>query len=142
MRKPSTSWKARSTAAIIALAVGTALGGCGGTSGPMAPDITGHWVGEVLEELATVSFDLHLTANDRGAITGTVDLQEEEQMLSGTVIGFHDHPSVSLIIEVGGGGRALGFRYSGNLVGSDEIRGSIQFGVDSTLPLDLERVGG
>lgn len=142
MRMLDTTRKARSPAAIIALAVSTALGGCGGTSGPTPPDITGRWAGDVVEELSTVSFDLRLTANDRGAITGTVDLREEEDMLSGTVIGFHDHPSVSLILEVGGGGRVVGFRYSGNLVGSDEIRGSIQFGVDSTLPLNLERVGG
>ena len=142
MRKMETTWKARSTAAMIALTVGAALAGCGGTSGPTPPDISGRWVGEVVEELSTVSVELRLTANDRGAITGTVDLQEEEDMLSGTVIGFHDHPSVSLILELGGGGRVVGFRYSGTLVGTDQIRGRIQFGVDSTLPLDLERVGG
>ena len=141
MRKLEATPKTRSAGAIIVLAA--TLAGCGdGPSEPTPPDITGHWVGQVVDESSVVSFDFRLSANDRGAVTGTVTLQEEEDTLSGTVIGLHEHPSVSLLLELRGAGRITSIAYSGNLFGADEIRGTIRFGVDATLTLDLSRVGG
>ncbi|WP_425153464.1 hypothetical protein [Candidatus Palauibacter sp.] len=141
MRKLRAARKTRSAGAIIVLAA--ALAGCGdGTSGPTPPDITGQWVGQVVDESSVVGFDFRLSANDRGAITGTVTLQEEGDMISGTVIGLHEHPNVSLILEWRAAGRITNIGYSGNLFGADQIRGMIRFGVDATLQLDLDRVGG
>ncbi|WP_419943352.1 hypothetical protein [Candidatus Palauibacter sp.] len=140
MRKLKATPKTRSAGAIIVLTA--ALAGCGdGTSGPTLPDITGQWVGQVVNESSVVSFDFRLSANDRGAVTGTVSLQEEADVLSGTVIGLHEHPNVSLLLELRGAGRITNIAYSGNLFGADQIRGTIRFGADATLQLDLSRVG-
>lgn len=140
MRTQGTIRRARRASAMVAMAA--ALGGCGDASGPEPPDLTGRWVGQVVEELSTVDLDFRLEANDRGAITGTVTLREEEMSLSGEVIGLHEHPGVSLVIGLALQGARANVTYSGSLFGPDQIRGRIRFSVEGTLPLDLDRVGG
>ncbi|WP_419162514.1 hypothetical protein [Candidatus Palauibacter sp.] len=140
MKKLDTTRQTCAAAVLIALA---ALAGCGdGPAEPSSPSLSGEWVGQVASELSTVSFDFRLSEGDTGTVTGTVSLQEEGLMLSGTVSGLHAHPNVSLTLEFTIAGQGTSLTYSGQLVSEDSMRGTVRFPDDPPLALELDRRGG
>ncbi len=112
-----------------------------GTAEPENPTVTGSWTGAGVSFGTVESWRFRLEESSDGAVTGSFSIRVGRLVFSGTAVGAHVYPAVSLDLDMVFFGTVVSGAYQGQVISPDSIDGRVRLIEDMARTLDLNRLG-